>query len=188
MYRGVGAFRALRSLAVVGAIGILVAACGGGTTTNQGTQLAADQTLRFPLNDDIGIFDPAFTNAAVDSAFTQNLFDGLLKFDKDMKIVPDIAESLPDVSSDGLTYTFKLRKDVKFSNGDKVTAKDFIYSWSRAAKLQGDYAAEVALVDGYKDVKAKKATTLSGMTAPDDYTLVVKLSEPGGPGGPSPKH
>ena len=180
MYRGVGAFRALRSLAVVGAIGILVAACGGGTTTNQGTQLAADQTLRFPLNDDIGIFDPAFTNAAVDSAFTQNLFDGLLKFDKDMKIVPDIAESLPDVSSDGLTYTFKLRKDVKFSNGDKVTAKDFIYSWSRAAKLQGDYAAEVALVDGYKDVKAKKATTLSGMTAPDDYTLVVKLSEPGG--------
>ena len=109
MYRGVGAFRALRSLAVVGAIGILVAACGGGTTTNQGTQLAADQTLRFPLNDDIGIFDPAFTNAAVDSAFTQNLFDGLLKFDKDMKIVPDIAESMPDVSSDGLTYTFKLR-------------------------------------------------------------------------------
>jgi len=63
MDRGVGAFRALRSLAIVGAIGILVAACGGGTTTG-GTQLAADQTLRFPLNDDIGTFDPAFLNAA----------------------------------------------------------------------------------------------------------------------------
>src|SRR2546423_14330896 len=79
-----------------------------------------------------------------------------------------------------MTYTFKLRKDVKFSNGDKVTAKDFIYSWSRGARLQGDYGGEVDHVVGYKDVKAKKATTLSGMTAPDDYTLKVQLTEPAG--------
>src|SRR5438093_12918791 len=120
MYKGVGAFRALRSLAVAGAIGILVAACGGGTTTNQGTQLAADQTLRFPLNDDIGTFDPAQLDAAVDAAFANNLYDGLLKFDDNLNIVPDIAKEVPTasnggVSSDGLTYTFKLRNAVKFS-------------------------------------------------------------------------
>jgi oligopeptide transport system substrate-binding protein len=171
--------RALRSLAIVGAIGILVAACGN-TPTTQGTQLAADQTFRFPLNDDIGTFDPARLNAAVDAAFAQNLYDGLLKFDDNLNIVPDIATKLPDVSSDGLTYTFTLRKDAKFSNGDSVTAKDFIYSWSRAARLQGDYAGDLDHVVGYKDVKAKKATTLSGMTAPDDYTLKVQLTEPAG--------
>ena len=171
--------RALRSLAIVGAIGILVAACGT-TSSNQGTQLAADQTLRFPLNDDIGTFDPARLNAAVDAAFAQNFYDGLLKFDDNLNIVPDIATKLPDVSSDGKTYTFTLRKDVKFSNGDAVTAKDFIYSWSRAARLQGDYAGDLDHVVGYKDVKAKKATTLSGMTAPDDYTLKVELTEPAG--------
>ena len=137
-------FRALRGAAILGTLSLLVAACGttSNNNNNQG-QLASDQTFRFPLNDDIGKFDPAYINAAVDSAFAQNLFDGLLKFDDNLKIVPDIAESLPDVSSDGKTYTFKLRKDVKFSNGDKVTAKDFIYSWSRAARLQGDYASDL---------------------------------------------
>src|SRR5436305_13029623 len=131
MYRGVGAFRALRSLAVVGAIGILVAACGGGSTANQGTQLAADQTLRFPLNDDIGSFDPAFINAAVDAAFAQNLYDGLLKFDDNLNIAPDIAKEDPTTSnggirSDGPAHTFTPPHDVKFSTGDKATAKDGI--------------------------------------------------------------
>src|ERR1700716_3917805 len=110
MHRGIGGMRALRSLAIAGAIGIVLAACGP-STSNPGTQLAADQTLRFPLNDDIGTFDPAFMSAAVDAAFAQNVFNGLLKFDKDMNIVADLAEKMPDVSSDNLTYTFKLRKD-----------------------------------------------------------------------------
>jgi ABC-type transport system substrate-binding protein len=130
--RVIGNLRVWRPLAVMGAIGILVTACGG-TTTNQGGQLAADQTLRMPLNNDIGTFDPAQVSAAVDIDFTQNIFNGLLKLDKDLKVVPDIATALPDVSSDGLTYTFHLKKNVKFSNGDPVTAKDFVYSWNRTA-------------------------------------------------------
>jgi oligopeptide transport system substrate-binding protein len=186
MYRGIGTSRFLRSLAVFGVIGLLAAACGTGTSNQtQGSNLASDQTFRFPLNDDIGSFDPAFVNAAVDSAFIQNIFGGLLKFDEKLNIVPDIAKEVPTtgnggISSDGKTYTFKLRNDVKFSNGDKVTAKDVIYSWSRAARLQGDYASDLDHVVGYKDVKAKKATTLSGMTAPDDYTLKVELTDAAG--------
>jgi ABC-type transport system substrate-binding protein len=185
MDRPIRGFRALRSLAVIGAIGLLVAACGGGTSTNQGGQLAADQTLRFPLNDDIGTFDPAQLDAAVDAAFAQNLYDGLLTFDMNLNIVPDIAKEVPTesnggISSDGMTYTFKLRNDVKFSNGDKVTSKDVLYSWNRAAKAQGTYASDLDHIVGYKDVKSKKATTMSGLTAPDDYTVKVQLSEPAG--------
>src|SRR3989441_12589492 len=93
MDRGVGAFRALRSLAIVGAIGILVAACGGGATT-PGTQLAADQTPRFSLNDDIGTFDPAFLSAAAAAAFANNIFDRALKFYDNINIAPPIAQEV----------------------------------------------------------------------------------------------
>jgi len=139
----------------------------------------AQGTLRVAVGSTLNNLDPAKTTIGDEYIFVHLVFNGLTRIDRDLTTKPDLAVSWT-ASDDLKTWTFKLRHDVKFSNGDKVTAKDFIYSWSRAAKLQGDYAAEVALVDGYKDVKAKKATTLSGMTAPDDYTLVVKLSEPGG--------
>src|SRR5919204_4087913 len=117
MHTGIGKLRALRSFAVFGAIGIVLAACGAGQGNQQSGQLAANQTLRFPLNDDIGTFDPAQLDAAVDAAFAQNLFDGLLTFDMNLNIVPDIAKEVPSesnggISSDGMTYTFKLRNDV----------------------------------------------------------------------------
>src|SRR2546427_7110229 len=120
----VGKLRALRPLAVMGAIGVLVAACGGGTTTTT-SNLASDQTLRFPIDGDIGTFDPAAINAETDVEVYQNLFDGLLKFDDKLNAVPDIATKLPDISPDGMTYTFKLNPNAKFWNGDPVTAQDF---------------------------------------------------------------
>jgi oligopeptide transport system substrate-binding protein len=159
---------------------VLLAACGGGGGGGGGEQLASDQTLRFPLNNDIGTFDPAQVSAAVDIEFTQNVFDGLLKLDKNLKVVPDIATGLPDVSSDGLTYTFHLRKNVKFSNGDPVTAKDFIYSWNRTAHGGGDYDSLMQPVKGFDAVqgKGKAASDIAGLSAPDDYTLKAELSAP----------
>src|SRR2546421_3420019 len=158
MHRGIGGMRALRSLAIVGAIGIVVAACGTASNNNQGTQLAADQTLRFPLNDDIGTFDPAQLDAAVDAAFANNIFDGLLKFDDNLNIVPDIAKEVPTTSngggsSDGMTYNFKLRNDVKFFNRGKGTAKEFIYFLSRGAKAQGTHASDLYHLTGYNEGK-----------------------------------
>src|SRR2546422_2423981 len=138
-----------RSLAVaLGAVSIAVAACGGG---NQGTSetLAADQTLSFPMVDDIGDLDPAHMSAAVDIDIFRNVFSGLYKFTDDLKQVPDIASGPPTISADQLTYTFPLRHDVKFSNGDPVKADDFIFSWNRAARIQGDYASVMAPVAGY---------------------------------------
>jgi oligopeptide transport system substrate-binding protein len=171
--------RTLQGFAIFGAITLLVAACGT-TSSNPGTQLASDQTLRMPLNNDIGSFDPAQVSAAVDIDFTQNIFDGLLKLDKDLKVVPDIATALPDVSSDGLTYTFHLKKNVKFSNGDPVTAKDFVYSWNRTAHGGGDYDSLAEPIKGFSDVqgKGKSAPNLAGLSAPDDYTLKAELSSP----------
>ena len=60
----------------------------------------------------------------------QQLFDGLVQFDKNLNVIPAIAKSWK-ISPDGLTYTFYLREGVKFHNGREVTANDFIYSFTR---------------------------------------------------------
>jgi oligopeptide transport system substrate-binding protein len=167
-----------RTLAV--ALGALTfaAACGGGTSG--GGTLAADQTLRFSMSDDITSLDPAHVDSAVDITFIQELFTGLYKFDKELKIVLDGATAMPDVSADGLTWTFKLRHDMVFSNGDKITAKDFVYSWTRTLRLNSAYASNLSVIHGSADVSAGTATTLSGLTAPDDYTLKAQLDVPAG--------
>ena len=192
-------FRALRGAAVLGTISLLVAACGPtSTNNNQSQQLASDQTLRFPILDDFGTLDPGIADAETDTEISQNMFDGLYKFDMGMNVVPDLAQGQPTVSSDGLTYTFKLRQDVTFSNGDKFAAKDVLYSWNRAAAMQGAYATNLSAIDGYSKVAKNKVTgpaletllekndpavTLTGLTAPDGpsgYTIQTKLSAPAG--------
>ena len=179
------------------AAGLLaVAACGqsGGSTTSS-SKLASDQTLKFAIGDDFGTLDPAQLNAESDSEIAQNVFDGLIKFDQNLNIVPDIASSMPTISSDGLTYTFSLRKDVTFSNGDKVTSKDVIYSWDRAAAQQGAYSTNLSAIAGFSNLSTKPppvatieqllakndpSVMMSGLSAPDDYTVVAKLSKPAG--------
>ncbi|MHB8571398.1 MAG: peptide ABC transporter substrate-binding protein [Candidatus Dormibacteria bacterium] len=165
------------------AVAVLAGACGGGGTGGNSSGLAADQTLRFPIDGDIGTLDPATLSAETDAELAINLFDGLLKFDDNLTPVPDIASKLPDVSADGLTLTYSLRSDAKFSNGDPITAQDFIFAWSRAVKEgQNAYGSFFAPVAGYDSMTApnSKETTLSGLSAPDDHTLVVKLSQKAG--------
>ncbi len=175
-------YTGLRYMAVLGTLAILGTACG--STSTSSSQLAANQTLTFPSDSEIGTLDPAQDSAETDSEIAQNLFDGLLKFDDRMGIVPDIATALPDISADGKTYTFHLRHDVTFSNSDPVTANDFIYSWSRAAaEGQSAYGSDFDHVVGYDSVSTasnwpKNPTMMSGLTAPDPYTLVVNLTAP----------
>ena len=157
--------------------------------------LAAVQTLHFPIQHDLSTLDPAAIDSEAEAEMAQNLFDGLLKYDSNLNISPDIAAALPTVSSDGLTYTFKLRSDVTFSNGDKVTSRDVVYSWNRAVAMQGPYAINLSAIAGYEKVAANQATgaalesllekldssvTMRGLTSPDDSTLVVNLSAPSG--------
>ena len=168
-----------RSLALaLGAVS-MVAACGGGGG-GTGPNLAADQTLSFPLVDDVGDLDPAHMSAAVDIDIFRNTYSGLYKFDDSLNQVPDIASGPPAISSDGQTYTFKMRHDAKFSNGDPVKADDFIFSWNRAAAIQGDYASVFQPVVGYDDVSNGKATTMTGLKKIDDYSFSATLSAPAG--------
>jgi len=144
--------RALRPLAAIGAIAVLVAACGNGSTTTSG--LAASQVLKFPVYQTAGTFDPGEADAEVDTEITQNVFNNLWRFDDSLNLVPDIATTVPTqanngISSDGLTFTVHLKSNVKFNNGDAMTSKDVLYSWNRAVALQGAYASNLSAIAGY---------------------------------------
>ncbi len=177
-----GPTRWFRFAAAGSVLSIFVVACGPTTTTTT-EQLAPDsqQILRLAERDEIPTLDPGLMEDNVSIDIGQNLFSGLLRFDeKTLKPVPEIATELPKVSADGKTYTFKLRTNAKFSNGDAITAKDFKYTWERALdpKLAGPYTFVLDPIKGAKDIKDKRTKNLAGVVVKDDTTLEVTLNDP----------
>jgi oligopeptide transport system substrate-binding protein len=160
-----------RLWAVVGLLGLVAAACGGSSSPGSGAK-AASQVLKFPVYQNPGTWDPGEADAEVDTEIMQNVFDNLWRFDDHLNIIPDIATQVPTqanggISSDGLTYTVHLKQNVTFNNGDKVTAQDVLYSWDRAADLQGPYASNLSAIAGFSAVQtaAGKPPASSGSSA-----------------------
>ena len=87
-------------------------------------------TYRRPLDFMPKILDPALSTDIYAVTIIQQLFDGLVQFDKDLNVIPAIAKSWK-ISPDGLIYTFYLREGVKFHNGKEVMSNDFVYSFTR---------------------------------------------------------
>src|SRR6266851_1605206 len=126
--------------------------------------------------------DPNRSNFATEAAVIRQVFEPLLTFDKDLKPVPAAASSY-DVSTDGKTYTFHLRSGAKWSDGQPVTAKDFVYSFKRILDpaTAADYATFLtdAGIVGAADFNSKKGTADSvGVRAVDDNTLEIQLQAP----------
>ena len=112
-----------------------------------------------------------------------NYTDGLMQMDATGKPVPAIAESY-DVSEDGLTYTFHLREDAYWSNGDPVTADDFVFGWQRAVDpaLVSEYSYMLSDIGQVKNaaeiIAGNLPVTELGIKAVDDKTLEVTLEVP----------
>ena len=140
--------------------------------------LASDQTLSFPLTEDLADLDPALISDPGDVDILRNVFSGLYRFDDGLHEVPDLADGQAVISADGLEYTFKIKGGARFSNGDPLTAADVQYSWNRAARRQGDYASLFSLIAGYPAVAAGRAATMSGLSVVDTQTLKVTLLKP----------
>lgn len=124
--------------------------------------------------------DPALSRELRSHKYLMQIFSGLVTYDKDMNLVPDIADRW-DISPDGRTYTFFLKHNVKFHNGKQVTANDFKYSWERAANPQtGSQTASTYLGDivGVNDMLEGKTKDLVGVKVKDDYTLEVTTDAP----------
>jgi oligopeptide transport system substrate-binding protein len=124
--------------------------------------------------------DPQLSGDATSAEYIVEIFSGLVTLDKDLNIVPDIAERW-DMSSDGKVYTFYLRKNVQFHNGKPVRAQDFKWSFERAC----DYRTRSTTADTYmgdivgcKDKLRGKANEVSGVKVVDDYTLQLTIDQP----------
>lgn len=145
----------------------------------------AGKHLRVANTKEIESLDPALVDGSDASLVSSGLFEGLLNAnEKTLAPEPGVAES-HTVSKDGLTYTFKLRKNAKWSNGDALTTKDFVAAWKRAlAPETGAYYAHsfdhIAGAQAYRKAKDPKAADFSkvGIEAKDALTLVVKLAKP----------
>jgi oligopeptide transport system substrate-binding protein len=168
------------ALLVVGIL--LTAACAAPLPPSQPKRLAASQVLRLVAPEDVGTLDPAkVSQPTVDLDVVRNVFGGLYRFDDQLGEQDDLATGKPSVSPDGLTWTFRLRKDALFSNGDPVRANDVMYSWSRTAALtKYDNSVIFESVAGYQDLVAGRSNTLAGLSAPDADTVVAHLSAPAG--------
>jgi oligopeptide transport system substrate-binding protein len=143
---------------------------------------AVPQVIRIGNGAEPKDLDPHIVTGVPEFNLIQNLFESLVSKDpKTLKPSPGVAESWK-VSKDGKSYTFYLRKNAKWSNGDPVTAKDFVYSWTRL--LTPATASEYAYQGYYfKNGKAfaegkLKDPTQLGFKAVDDHTLQVELEGP----------
>ena len=185
------------AVAIVVMIGVLVVATSGGggddsSASNNGDNDNSDDTgaplpervqgeLRLFGGDPITL-DPACASDAASAEYIVEIFSGLVGFDQDLNIIPDIAAEMPQVSADGTEYTFKLRTNVLFHDASRrVTAADFKYSIERAlnpdtlSTVGEVYLDDIVGADEYAD---GQADTVTGITAVDDNTLVIKIKQP----------
>lgn len=125
--------------------------------------------------------DPALITGQPEGRLANALFEGLTSFDATGQPVPGVAERW-EISDDKRTYTFHLRRDARWSNGELVTARDFLRSWQRTLSpaTGSEYAYQLHYLHNAKDFSEGKVTdfTQVGVQASDDYTLVVTLDNP----------
>lgn len=131
--------------------------------------------------------DPYNAQESEGMQVTQVLFDSLTDYDWAKKELVGNAAETWETNEDGSVWTFKLKKDGKFSDGTPVTAADFIYSWNRTVNpatkntLTGEadpsvIAYHLGYIKGFDEVQAGTATEMSGLKAVDEYTLEVTLN------------
>jgi len=111
-----------------------------------------------------GTLSPLLSSATIDDVINAFIVEGLVTMDGDGNYAPVLAEALPTASEDGLTVTYKLKKDIKFSNGDPFTCADVQFTYEAiVSDLSG------ASTSGYSDIE--------NIECPDDYTAVVTFAE-----------
>jgi ABC-type oligopeptide transport system substrate-binding subunit len=124
--------------------------------------------------------DPALTRSTEGVWVDTLLYSGLLKFDQNMHVVPDLAVALPTPSTNGKTYEFTLRSDARFADGNPVTSRDVAASLTRAlSRAEGSVAAWNALggILGARAVRQGTASTLAGVQVVRRHGLIIRLKK-----------
>lgn len=174
--------------AVMGGLGaalcaVLVAACTGPTTTASSgstSSTSADSTLNVLLyQNPVGEFSPLAPSSGPDNQVMSLIYEGLLGVSNDYQLEPEIASSYT-VSPDGTTFTFHIRPGLKWSDGQPLTSADVLFTYDVMAnpKSGSATAANYTGVQGVSAFVAGKASTISGFSAPNPTTFVIKATSP----------
>lgn len=182
-------------LTIAFAFSLFLAACGGGNNdagSNNGNnesgnnnaenaEPSGDQTLNINIKTEPPSLHPGTSSDTTSSAVLDQVFEGLTRINLEGEPEEAMAESI-DVSEDGLTYTFQIREDAEWSNGDPVTAEDFEYAWKWVLDPESadtDYAYQLYPIKGAEDAKENGGSLDDvGITVEDEKTLVVELTQP----------
>ena len=155
----------------------------GTESTGSDTAAAGSSDMNVMLETPVESLDPQQATDGTSFEVIADYTDGLMQMDADGQAVPAIAESY-DLSDDGLTYTFHLRSDAKWSNGTPVAAADFVFAWQRAVDpaVASEYAYMLSDIGQIKNAAEIIAGDMDkselGVTAVDDTTLQVELNVP----------
>jgi oligopeptide transport system substrate-binding protein len=166
------------SLAAMLAAGVALFGCSRGTNVSTGDR---DQVLHRGIGPDLADLDPHLATETKYYTVLSALLEGLVAEDPvDLHPVPGVAERW-EVTPDGLTYTFHLRSDARWSNGDPVTAQDFVASWRRilTPSLGAASASQLYLIQGAEAFNRGDGDfSQVGLRARDALTLAVSLEHP----------
>lgn len=151
-----------------------------GTHPVTGDALADDQTFTYRVLDEHSSVDPQVVEDVSGSEIVRDLFEGLMNQDADGNLEPGVALHF-EANDAKDVYTFTLRKDAKWSNGDPVTAHDFVYAWQRAVnpELASPYSwfMELMSIENASAILAgEKPVSELGVSAIDDHTFQVRLT------------
>ncbi|MGM0898569.1 MAG: peptide ABC transporter substrate-binding protein [Bacillota bacterium] len=176
-------------LAITASLAAVLSACGGEEqpaadmeSATGKSELDSVQELRLTTGSGIPTMDSVLADDAVSFTMLNNAGEGLYRLDEQNAAVPAMAEGEPEISEDGLSYTFKLR-DANWSDGSPVTAHDFVFAWQRAAdpatgSTYGPYMMAGTIKNAAAIAQGELDKSELGITAQDDQTLVVSLERP----------
>lgn len=189
----------LKSFALVGVLALAVTACGGGgggggtPSQSPGAQPQKGGTLRIETNSDVlAVMDPqqeyyqiSFQIYGCCLGRTLMAYNGLDEAHDGSKVFPDLAAEEPEVSSDGLTWTFHMKQGLHYApplEDVEITSHDIVRAVMRIATpdAQASYPFYFDNIVGFSDFRDGKADTISGLETPDDKTLMITTIDPAG--------
>lgn len=175
----------LKVLAPTLALSLMMTACSSKDDKageKKETEKKKPQVVKILESSEIPTMDSAMAEDTISFTMLNNTMEGLYRLDQNQEAIPGLAEGKPEVSKDGLTYKVKLR-DATWSNGDPITANDFVFAWQRAvdpktASPYGPYMMSGKIANATEIAAGKLPKEELGIKALSDKELEIKLAKP----------
>lgn len=168
-------------------LSLILVACGNGDSGEQSSQSTAqsandqEEVVNWVVGTELSSLDTSVLNQIDTSNVASHLQEGLYWEDENNEVHPALAEDLPQISDDQLTYTIKVKKGAQWSNGDPITAHDFVYGIQRLVDPEtgSGHAYLARAIENVPEIQAgEKSPEEVGFKALDDYTIEVHLTQP----------